>query len=110
MIHLIHEALTDALPIIENAAPLVASAIGSPLAGVAIKCIEDVLGLKGGDLPALTSHILSDTSINDKLASAQSHFMQYLQSNCLNRPLLKANISINLEWDSLNNSAKEGEK
>lgn len=98
MIALFHEALKDVLPVIENSAPILASALGSPIAGVAIKFLEESLGIKDASIDEVQNAITKDPDISTKLNSAQESLWTYLKSNINLTPPTKINFSVALEW------------
>ena len=91
--------LKDIIPIIENSAPMIASALGSPMSGVIIKMLCDAFGASPHDLPALISKIQSSDdapAIFKSLESANSNWISGLLN--FQRPN-KITISIALDWN-----------
>jgi hypothetical protein len=87
-------ALQDILPIIEKGAPIVASALGSPLAGVAVSALASAFDGDFKDIPGLIEHIKSSADPDGQLQEAQNQYLHYLTV----RPLQNAKITIELQW------------
>lgn len=68
----IGKALEDVLPFIETAAPVVATAIGSPMAGTVIGLLCNAFDANKNDLPQLAANINSDPDAHVKLGTVQN--------------------------------------
>ena len=59
------------LPVVSEAAPLLGSVLGTPLAGVAISLIAKAFGVNPTDLNALSSALNSDPETSIKLKTLE---------------------------------------
>ena len=65
----------EALPVIEKVAPAIATALGSPVAGVAISCLAKMFNGDEKDLSKLAECILSDENVQDKLCKVEEDYL-----------------------------------
>ena len=83
-------------------APTIASALGGPVAGLAVKVACDALGIEGGDIDSLESAIATgDPEVMLKIKDAESRFI--LEAKRLEIDLVKVN---NENTDSARDLAK----
>ena len=99
------EILGEAFPIIEKVAPVIASVIGSPVAGAATMIGLNILGnafdVDPGDIKKLSDVIVSNPHAPDRIASLESQFSEFLQNNISKIPLpAKINVNFTIEWQT----------
>jgi hypothetical protein len=93
------EAFAELLPVIEKAAPMIASALGGPLAGtasVAVSALAKVYGSLPSDIPSLIKDIKNDSDSDTKLKNAQSLFQQSMFESYAG--LLPRKLTIVIDW------------
>lgn len=102
------ELLTDAWPIIEKTAPIVAAALGGPYAGTAtlvFNLLSKTFGGTAQDIPSLVKNIMDDPESHAKLLSVQSslpdEYSTYIKT-LLKLPS-EAEIIIKLKWNTSSN-------
>jgi hypothetical protein len=87
--------------ILLNASPIIASALGSPLAGVAISLVSHAFGVDSGKPEELISKVMEDvpqaTTILQSLESQHGDILKSLLSGVNN--LASAEINIKLNWN-----------
>ncbi len=92
------EILGEAFPLIQHIAPILAGALGSPLAGIgttaAIHLLGSAFGVKPEEITKLGDVIKSHPEAETKLSLLESIFSE-LQSVKLPS---KIAVSINIEW------------
>lgn len=91
-------ALEEVLPIIEKGAPLISTALGQPVAGLAISALAKAFETHDFDLETLVDKIKTATDADDKLSEAQDTFLNKTRLS-LNSPS-KMEVSLKLEWAS----------
>lgn len=94
------EAFVDILPVIEKAAPIIATAIGSPMAGtasVALSVLAKVFSQQQWDIPGIVHAVTNDPEAESKLRSAQPMFQQHMLDEW--RKYLPQKLTIIAEWD-----------
>ena len=96
------DLLHDVLPVIEKTAPTIATALGSPAAGIAVKVLCDSFGCSNNDIPNLISNIQQDSDANSKITNAEGDYLQKIAGLFASRFPLKASLTINLEWEPMN--------
>ncbi len=99
------DILGEAYPIIEKVAPVIATAIVSPLAGsatlAAINLIASAFGISPEKMDQLSDAIIKDPKAEMTLASLESNFSAWFKAH--NFPIkLPSSIEINIKlaWDS----------
>jgi hypothetical protein len=98
------EIFNDALPIVSKFAPSIGAAIGGPVGlatGYAIPILANAFGTHPTDLRGLVTKIINDSDAKTKLEGLEEEHGDWLCSleDSLNN-LAKAEIHINLEWQS----------
>lgn len=96
------DLLYDVLPVIEKTAPTIATALGSPAAGIAIKVLCDSFGCSPNDIPNLIKNINEDSDSLTKINNAEGDYLQKIAGLFASRFPLKASMTINLEWEPMN--------
>jgi len=95
------DILSAVLPVIEKSAPAVASAIGSPIAGIgmnfAMSLLSNVFDVKPTDVHTLPDIMSNDPDVHDKLSQVEEQFKHYF----VNSPQMPsvAEINVKLVWD-----------
>lgn len=94
--------LSDALPLIENFAPAVATAIGGPVgfaAGYILPILANAFGTHPTDIKQLAANILSDPNAAQKLQTINTEHGDLL-SGVMDSVgnLLHAEVNIKLDW------------
>jgi len=100
---LIKEGLKDAIPLIEKFAPAIASLIGGVpgiAASSALSLLNSAFNSNSSDLPGLATKILSDPNVESKLQELNNTHGTWLTYVENLKKLKKAEININLEWDT----------
>lgn len=92
------EVLKDALPILERSSPIIAGALGSPIAGMAVSLIASALGSDPSDPHALVGKILNDLTSPDKLAALESLHSPALSALLNMRQPSKLDFHLVVEW------------
>lgn len=103
------EILKAAFPIIEKTAPVLAGALGSPLAGMganfAISLLSSKFGIKPKDIEDLSHSILNDPNAEDKLTELEETFAHWFATNTSKIPLpSNAELNIKVNWNRVNES------
>lgn len=97
MIHL----LAEILPILIKASPTVATALGGPLAGLAMSLVSYAFGVDPKQPSDLVSKVMSDvpgaTTILQALETQHGDFLKSVLSSTNN--LASAEITIKLSWN-----------
>lgn len=95
------ELLKDAWPLIEKGAPILAGALGSPVAGIgaslAINMLGSAFGVNPNNIDELKNAIINHPLSNDLLADVENGFSVFFK----NRLPLKAEINVKLEWEPI---------
>jgi len=90
------DALLDVLPIIEKGAPILATALGSPLAGIAVSALASAFDVKNNHLPSIIDNIKSSIDPDNRLLRAETEYTSYFTQ----RPLQSAELTVKLQWGS----------
>jgi hypothetical protein len=93
--------LKDILPLIQYSAPIIASALGSPIAGTAISLIAKAFDGDSSDVPGLVSKVLGDSNASDKLKELDTLHGDWI-SSLLGKIRYPSEIEFNLKvkWES----------
>lgn len=99
------QILQDIFPILEKVAPTFATALGSPIAGVAstfaLSILANKFGLNPKDVAKLPEVINADPECNDKLCEIENTFADWFKNNAQQiKSPSKAEINVKVEWDN----------
>lgn len=100
------QILGEAFPLLEKVAPLIASVVGSPVAGsaavVGMNLMANALGLNPANVEQVGPAILSHPEISSVLRSLESKFGPWLKSfNPTSAMPSSMKINIELMWDPI---------
>ena len=97
------DLLEDALPVIKNFAPTIATAIGGPMGaatGYAVKALADTFDAKPENIHDVCKNIITDPCACKKLSNLENDHKDFIQSLIGNfDDLSKAEISFKIEFD-----------
>ena len=103
------ELLGEAFPIIEKVAPLVASLVGSPIAGiastVAISALGKAFGVSSSDVAQISQAITADPDgCSGKLANLESQFAEWFQNGATSLKMPSAvEVNVKMNWNNNGN-------
>jgi hypothetical protein len=96
--------LKEVLPIIEHGAPLIATALGSPLAGIGTKFAMSLLGLAFGadpkDPASISAAISSHPEPQNILTQLEANFGDFISNKYHIKMPSSAEINIKLAWQN----------
>jgi hypothetical protein len=97
------EILGEAFPIVQRVAPIIATALGSPIAGSAtmfgLNLLASAFGVNPSNIKSLENAIVTDPDAESRLGDLESQFSDWFQSNAHKFKMpLKAEINVKLEW------------
>jgi hypothetical protein len=99
--------LKEVLPIIEHGAPILATALGSPLAGLGTKFAMSLLGLAFGadpkDPASISAAIAAHPEPQNILSRLEANFGDIIKNKYNIQLPSKAEINIKLEWENTPN-------
>jgi len=96
MIHI----LSQILPIIENASPIIAGALGSPIAGIVINVLCKAFDANPGDVNDVVSKIASNENAKDIIKTVEQNHLPWLMSALSVSRLSNIKASIDVSWDT----------
>lgn len=98
------DIVSSALPVIEKSAPVLASTIGSPLAGIgtsfAVSLLAHAFNIEPDKLTDLSNAITNDPQACDKLCELEKNF-KHIFKHMPAMPSM-AEVNIKLTWDKQN--------
>lgn len=96
--------LGEAFPLIQQYAPVIATALGSPVAGTAtvlgINLLSHAFGIKPNQVDTLEKTIMNDPEATNRLSNLEAIFSEWFKSheNQIRMPS-KVEMNIKLEWN-----------
>jgi hypothetical protein len=103
--------LDDVFPVIEKVAPVLATVLGSPVAGVAtslgLNLLADKFGVPHADMQNLQDAIKNDPQSESKLSEIDKSLIKFISNQVDNpKPMTKFSMHLDMEWDADANSLR----
>lgn len=87
-------------PLISKFAPVLATALGSPIAGIVTSLIASAFGGDPKNLPDLVSKIGADTESQNKLAQLELDHGDLIKTLLITRPPTKIDLHVIVSYDT----------
>ena len=102
------EILGDAFPIIKEFAPAIASAIGSPISGIAtmfgINLLGNAFGISPAEVSKLGAAIVENPEAQTKLQQIQDSFSEWFTNHAEQFKMPSSvEVNIKMNWNNLQN-------
>lgn len=94
----IQEGLKDVLPMIEEFSPMIASILGSPMAGWAISILASHFGVNVTDISGLGKMMANNSDLPSALSSVQSNNIDFLSKLPIITQPTKIRVNIEADW------------